>query len=128
MCYSTCASGPTTLSMCSRLCLVANCPHSTQPRVSALVLYCTMPFIATCEDAIGTVFWDRPGVSVQGVSVQGGLCPGGLCLGGLCPGGLCLGGLCPEGLCLGDGLCLGSLSGGLSLGGSLSLGGLPVNR
>ena len=24
------------------------------------VLYCTMPFIATCVDAIGTVFWDRP--------------------------------------------------------------------
>ena len=28
--------------------------------LSALVLYCTMPFIATCVDAIGTVFWDRP--------------------------------------------------------------------
>ena len=26
----------------------------------APVLYCTMPFIATCVDAIGTVFWDRP--------------------------------------------------------------------
>ena len=26
----------------------------------ALVLYCTVPFIATCVDAIGTVFWDRP--------------------------------------------------------------------
>ena len=24
------------------------------------VLYCTVPFIATCVDAIGTVFWDRP--------------------------------------------------------------------
>ena len=29
-------------------------------RVSALVLYCTMPFVVTCVDAIGTVFWDRP--------------------------------------------------------------------
>ena len=27
---------------------------------SALVLYCTVPFIATCVDTIGTVFWDRP--------------------------------------------------------------------
>ena len=51
MCYSTGASGPTALSVCSRLWLVAN---------YFLVLYCTMPFIATCIDAIGTVFWDRP--------------------------------------------------------------------
>ena len=25
-----------------------------------------MPFIATCVDAIGTVFWDRPVVRYQG--------------------------------------------------------------
>ena len=55
-CYSTCASGPTALSVCSRLCLVANCSTENW----ALVLYCTMPFIATCVDAIGTVFWDCP--------------------------------------------------------------------
>ena len=30
-----------------------------------VVLYCTMPFIATCVDAIGTVFWDRPSLSMQ---------------------------------------------------------------
>ena len=59
MCYSTCASGPTALSVCSRLCLVANCLDWLQAS-SVLVLYCMMPFIATCVDAIGTVFWDRP--------------------------------------------------------------------
>ena len=56
MCYSTCASGPTVLSMCCRLRLVANCSTKNW----ALILYCMMPFIATCVDAIGTVFWDRP--------------------------------------------------------------------
>ena len=56
MCYSTCASGLTMLSVCSRLCLVANCSTKNW----ALVLYCTMPFIATCVDAIGMVFWDCP--------------------------------------------------------------------
>ena len=56
MCYSMCASGPTTLSVCSRLCLVANCSTKNW----ALVLYCTMSFIAICVDAIGTVFWDCP--------------------------------------------------------------------
>ena len=30
----------------------------TESRV--LILYCAMPFIATCVDAVGTVFWDRP--------------------------------------------------------------------
>ena len=30
------------------------------PSTKSLVLYCTVPFIATCVDAIGTVFWDRP--------------------------------------------------------------------
>ena len=59
MCYSTCSSGPTTLSVCSRLCLVANCLTGRLPSV-CFVLYCTMPFIATCVDAIGTVFWDCP--------------------------------------------------------------------
>ena len=29
MCYSTGASGPTVLSVCSRLCLVANCSYTT---------------------------------------------------------------------------------------------------
>ena len=55
-CYSTCASGPTALSVCSRLCLVTNCSTENW----ALIMYCTMPFIATCVDAIGMVFWDRP--------------------------------------------------------------------
>ena len=59
MCYSTCTSGPTMLSVCSRLCLVANCLTGRLASVY-LVLYCTMSFIATCVDAIGTVFWDRP--------------------------------------------------------------------
>ena len=59
-CYSTSASGPTALSVCSRLCLVANCSLTDSWLTSALVLYCTVPFIATCVDAIGTVFWDRP--------------------------------------------------------------------
>ena len=58
MCYSTGMSGLTALSVCSRLCLVANC--SALCALMRLVLYCTMPFIATCVDAIGTVFWDRP--------------------------------------------------------------------
>ena len=58
-CYSTCASGPTTLSVCSRLCLVANCPRVFEC-LSVLILYCTMPFITTCVDTIGTVFWYRP--------------------------------------------------------------------
>ena len=57
-CYSTGASGPTALSVCSRLCLVANCWLLN----AAPILYCTVPFIATCVDAIGTVFWDRPRV------------------------------------------------------------------
>ena len=63
MCYSTGASGLTALSVCSRLCLVANCSTKNWARLltrMAPVLYCTMPFIATCVDAIGTVFWDRP--------------------------------------------------------------------
>ena len=59
MCYSTGASGPTALSVCTRLWLVANCLLFFS-LLSALVLYCLMPFIATCVDAIGTVFWDRP--------------------------------------------------------------------
>ena len=60
-CYSTGASGPTALSVCSRLCLVANCSTKNWARLlTARVLYCTVPFIATCVDAIGTVFWDRP--------------------------------------------------------------------
>ena len=54
-CYSTGTSGPTALSVCSQLCL-----SGFWPPTSDLVLYCTMPFIATCVDAIGTVFWDRP--------------------------------------------------------------------
>ena len=58
MCYSTGASGPIALSMCSRLCLVANC--SATPILLDLVVYCMMPFIATCVDTIGTVFWDCP--------------------------------------------------------------------
>ena len=45
-----------------------NCAERVLSTVSSLrvcllllfVLYCTMPFIATCVDAIGTVFWDRP--------------------------------------------------------------------
>ena len=61
MCYSTGASGPTALSVCSRLCLLKNClltnAHS--------VLYCTVPFMATCVDAIGTVFWGRPPTLLQ---------------------------------------------------------------
>ena len=55
MCYSTGASGPTALSVCSRLCLVCYCSY-----YCCSVLYCTMPFIATCVDTIGMVFWDRP--------------------------------------------------------------------
>ena len=39
-------------------------PTVSSPQLSelnwTLVLYCTMPFIATCVDTIGTVFWDRP--------------------------------------------------------------------
>ena len=58
MCYSTGASGPTALSVCSQLCLVANSDYCSL--ASVLVLYCMMPFIATCVDAIGMVFWDRP--------------------------------------------------------------------
>ena len=54
MCYSTGASGPTALSVCSWLCLVTNWLNAHS------VLYCTVPFMATCVDAIGTVFWDRP--------------------------------------------------------------------
>ena len=50
-CYSMGASEPTMLSVCSCWLLA----HEW-----ALVLYCTMPFIAACVDAIGTVFWDRP--------------------------------------------------------------------
>ena len=57
MCDSTGASGPTALSVCSRLCLVANCLLLL---CYCSVLYCMMPFIATCVDTIGTVFWDRP--------------------------------------------------------------------
>ena len=66
-CYSTGTSGPTALSVCSRLCLVANCYllSAICYLLSAIcyllsALYCTVPFIATCVDAIGTVFWDRP--------------------------------------------------------------------
>ena len=40
MCYSTCASGPTALSVCSRLCLVANCSALLQVLLSpCTVLY-----------------------------------------------------------------------------------------
>ena len=56
MCYSTCASGLTALSVCSRQVSELNWTEFYSP----LVLYCMMPFIATCVDAIGTVFWDRP--------------------------------------------------------------------
>ena len=66
-CYSTGASGPTALSVCSRLCLVTNCSTENW----ALVLYCTMPFIATCVDAIGTVFWDRPHTCICGAQNHG---------------------------------------------------------
>ena len=80
MCYSTGTSGPTTLSVCSQLSLVANCSatpillllyycfYTTAPILLLLVLYCTMPFIATCVDAIGTVFWDRPVLRYPGES------------------------------------------------------------
>ena len=63
MCYSTCVSGPTALSVCSRLCPTKNCAWLTllwMCECVCPVLYCTMPFIATCVDAIGMVFWDRP--------------------------------------------------------------------
>ena len=40
MCYSTCASGPTMLSVCSRLCLVANC--LTDQLAECLSSYCTV--------------------------------------------------------------------------------------
>ena len=39
MCYSTCASGPTTLSVCSRLCLVANCLTDRLTECPRTVLY-----------------------------------------------------------------------------------------
>ena len=52
------------------VCVWTDCAERVLPTVSSrqlcfecpsvLVLYCTMPFIATCVDAIGTVFWDRP--------------------------------------------------------------------
>ena len=34
--------------------------RKTTTELTRLVLYCTMPFIATCVDAIGMVFWDHP--------------------------------------------------------------------
>ena len=34
------------------------------------VLYCTMLFIATCVDAIGMVFWDRPLMEVEEMEVM----------------------------------------------------------
>ena len=41
MCYSTCASGPTTLSVCARLCLVTNCltDRLTELKQPRTVLY-----------------------------------------------------------------------------------------
>ena len=52
------------LSVCSRLRLATDCCSAltaTSTGVTlTVVLCCTMPFIATCVDAIGTVFWDRP--------------------------------------------------------------------
>ena len=49
-------------SVCSRLCLATDCYCWTERTALRLrcVLYCPTPFIATCVDAIGTVFWDRP--------------------------------------------------------------------
>ena len=46
------------LSKCSRPRLATDC--SALCALMHAVLYCTMPFIATCVDTIGTVFWDRP--------------------------------------------------------------------
>ena len=48
------------LSVCSRPHLATDCSALCALMCSRLVLYCTMPLIATCVDAIGTVFWDRP--------------------------------------------------------------------
>ena len=49
------------LSVCSHLRLATNCLLCSAALlpINSLVLCCMIPFIATCVDAIGMVFWDR---------------------------------------------------------------------
>ena len=63
-CYSTCAERVLSSASSDRLLAL----NTTGVMSARLVLYCTTPFIATCVDAIGTVFWGPSSPPLPGES------------------------------------------------------------